>query len=101
MNNFLGIDIGGTNTAFGVVSEDGEMLYSASIPTKDYTSIEALAEAVKKNLESETKESYVSIGIGAPSVNRVSGCIEYAPNLEWGDIVPLKEAKNISEMQQS
>jgi glucokinase len=90
MNNFLGIDIGGTNTAFGIVSEEGEMLYSGNVSTKDFSTIDSLAEAIKKHLESNTKESYDSVGIGAPSVSRSSGCIEFAPNLDWGDIVPLK-----------
>ncbi|MFT4601105.1 MAG: glucokinase [Arenicella sp.] len=91
MNNFLGIDIGGTNTAFGIVNDEGEMLYSTNLSTKDYETIEALAEAVKKDLAAHTKESFQGIGIGAPSVNRETGNIEFAPNLDWGEIVQLKE----------
>ena len=91
MNNYLGIDIGGTNVAFGIVNSEGEIVYSNNLITKDYSNPTDLAEKISKCLSSETKESYESIGLGAPSVNISSGCIEHAPNLNWGDIVPIKE----------
>jgi glucokinase len=91
MNNYLGIDIGGTNVAFGIVNNEGEIIYSNNLKTEDFKSTIELASRVKELISSETKESYSSIGIGAPSLNINTGNIEYAPNLNWGEIVPLKE----------
>lgn len=91
MNNYLGIDIGGTNVAFGIVNEDGEILYSNNLSTCDYSDPSQLAIKIAKILQSETKESYQAIGIGAPSVNIITEQIEHAPNLNWGEIVPIKE----------
>lgn len=91
MNNNLGIDIGGTNVAFGIVNSEGEILYSSNLITKEFSNPTELAEKIAKCLASETKESFASIGLGAPSVNISTSCIEHAPNLDWGDIVPIKE----------
>ncbi|MEO9533039.1 MAG: ROK family protein [Crocinitomicaceae bacterium] len=91
MNNYLGIDIGGTNVAFGIVNEEGEIIYSNNLKTENFSSTVELATKIKEVIGSETKESYSQVGVGAPSVNVNSGNIEYAPNLTWGDIVPLKE----------
>jgi glucokinase len=88
MSNILGIDIGGTNICYGVVAEDGEFLYQNSIKTSTVASAEDLAAQIKKDLGKKHQVS--GIGIGAPSANEISQSIEHAPNLEWGDIVPLK-----------
>ena len=91
MNNYLGIDIGGTNVAFGIVNEEGEIIYSNNLKTVDFSSSIELANKIKDLISAETKESYSQIGVGAPSLNINTGHIEYAPNLNWGDIIPLKE----------
>lgn len=91
MNHYLGIDIGGTNVEFGVVNEDGEILYSDSVSTNEYGTVEELAQDIFSKTKSNFKEEVVAVGIGAPSVNLKTQQIEYAPNLDWGDIVPVKE----------
>ena len=35
MSNYLGIDIGGTNTCYGIVNEEGEFLYENTIKTRE------------------------------------------------------------------
>ena len=90
MNHYLGIDIGGTNVAFGVVNGSGEIEFEESIPTSDYASAEQLADKIQAAI-GPFQKTIVSIGVGAPSVNRETGCIENAPNLSWGDVVPVKE----------
>lgn len=90
MNHYLGIDIGGTNVAFGVVNGNGEIELEESIPTIDYASAEKLADKILERI-GNFRKTLVSIGIGAPSVNRETGCIENAPNLNWGEVVPIKE----------
>lgn len=89
MSNYLGIDIGGTNVCYGIVNESGDLLHENSIKTSSVSSAEELA--AKIYLDVKKKEEFKGIGIGAPSVNQLSQCIEYAPNLNWGDIVPLNE----------
>lgn len=92
----IGIDIGGTNTKFGVVDQQGNTLAKNSISTRAFEKIEAyikgVADAVKELLNSLDQEvQLMGIGIGAPNANYFSGNIEYAPNLRWKGIIPLAE----------
>jgi glucokinase len=91
MNHYLGIDIGGTNVAYGIVNGEGELLFEESAPTVNFESAEKLAEHIATSVKSNFKGTIASIGIGAPSVKKETGEIEYAPNLNWGDIVPIKK----------
>ena len=91
MTNFLGIDIGGTNVAYGVVNDEFGFIYKASIKTKSADSADMLADFIYSDLKENYKGTIDGIGIGAPSVNCLTQQIEYAPNLQkWGDIIPLK-----------
>lgn len=92
MSNYLGIDIGGTNTSYGIVNAEGEFLYENTIKTEDFESIEDLANQIHADVKK--KADFVGIGIGAPSVNEKTQSIEFAPNLNWGDVVPLSEIFN-------
>lgn len=89
MNNYLGIDIGGTNIAYGIVSVNGDFLYENTLETATFESAEELANYIKEDVKK--KADFVGIGIGAPSVNEKEQTIEYAPNLQWTDIVPLSD----------
>ena len=95
----IGIDIGGTNTVFGVVDAAGNILEGGSFPTAQYPDFDefmkALAEAVDALVEVVEKRHGVSevsgIGIGAPNANSHGGTIEHAPNLPWKETVPFIE----------
>ena len=71
----LGIDLGGTGTKFGLVSEDGQVLRSSSIPTPQYPNIEeycdVLCAGLKRLVADEGIElsDVVGIGCGAPNAN--------------------------------
>ncbi len=91
MGRFLGIDIGGTNVSFGVVNEDFSLGLRENIVTADVKSPTELAAVILKKVKSEMKNGLDGVGIGAPSVNHRTDCIEYAPNLQWDDVVPIKE----------
>lgn len=90
----IGIDIGGTNTVFGIVDHRGDILYRGAIATKKHDKVEdyidelyeAIAPAIK---EMGGKENIKGIGVGAPNGNYYNGTIEYAPNLTWKGIIPL------------
>ena len=96
----VGIDIGGTNTVFGVVDARGTVLYSGSIKTGKYTDIEDYVAALGQGLmqvidQAGGTDKIKGIGVGAPNGNYFNGCIEFAPNLPWKGKIPL--AQLISE----
>ncbi len=88
----IGIDIGGTNTTFGIVDSRGEIKYRGALSTNKYDDvneyIDALYEAINPALESVNGIEFIrGIGIGAPNGNYYKGTIEYAPNLKWKGII--------------
>jgi glucokinase len=89
-----GIDIGGTNTVFGLVTDKGNILVKDSLPTDQFPEIADLvnevASRIKKFLIQYPEYTLTGCGIGAPNGNYFTGNIEYAPNLLWKGIVPLK-----------
>ncbi len=96
----VGIDIGGTNTVFGVVDARGTILYSGSIKTGKYADINDYVAALSTGLKSVIDqaggpEKIKGVGVGAPNGNFFNGCIEFAPNLPWKGKIPL--AQLISE----
>ena len=96
----IGIDIGGTNSVFGVVDARGTILYNGSIKTGNYEDVNdyvtVLANGLREIIEKAGGPGKVKgIGVGAPNGNFFNGCIEFAPNLPWKGKVPL--AKLISE----
>ena len=82
----LGIDIGGTNTAFGFIDREGNYLTEGNIPTAKHEDIndylKELYLEIEKVLDPIRQEvNFVGIGIGAPNGNYFKGAIEFAPNL--------------------
>ncbi|WP_073400840.1 ROK family protein [Bacteroides luti] len=92
----VGIDIGGTNSVFGIVDARGTILCSDSVKTQAYDKVEDYVDAVCAKLlpliESEGgAEKIKGIGVGAPNGNYYSGTIEFAPNLPWKGVIHLAE----------
>jgi glucokinase len=89
----VGIDIGGTNTVFGLVDENGVCLKQDSVKTGDYEQVENFVQTVQgkvKTLISDFEGAdIIGMGVGAPNANYYTGTIEFAPNLKWKGIVPL------------
>ena len=90
----VGIDIGGTNTVFGIVDARGTIIASSSIKTSGYPTVEEYADEVCKSLlpliiANGGVDKIRGIGIGAPNGNYYTGTIEFAPNLPWKGILPL------------
>lgn len=93
----VGIDLGGTNTVFGVVDARGEIFAREKFKTAafadsaeaffDYLSQEVLAMIARLSLQNQIK----GIGIGAPSGNYYTGTIDLAVNLPWKDPLPIAE----------
>lgn len=90
----VGIDIGGTNTVFGIVDARGTIIASSAVKTQIYPTADEYVDEVCKNLlpliiSQGGVEKIKGIGIGAPNGNFYSGTIEFAPNLPWKGIIPL------------
>lgn len=82
----LGIDIGGTNTAFGLVDCSGNCLFKKSIPTRSDEPAENLFDRIFDIVNHKLTENSLSltgIGVGAPNANYYKGTIETPPNLGW------------------
>lgn len=90
----LGIDIGGTNSVWGLVASGGHILRRGQIPTRGYELVESyidhLYTSIHDALGTDEFNSVDAIGVGAPNGNFFTGQIEFAPNLEWKGIIPLK-----------
>lgn len=92
----LGIDIGGTNTKYGLVNHRGEILEKGNIKTDDYPEVEDFIDALFNTINPlivkhcEEKQ-FEGIGVGAPNANYFRGTIEQAPNLSWKGVVPFAE----------
>ena len=92
----VGIDIGGTNTVFGIVDARGSVLATNSIKTQKHTVVEdyiqELYDELTKLIADNTHISKIKgIGIGAPNANYFNGTIEQAPNLPWKGIIPFAD----------
>ena len=90
----IGIDIGGTNTKYGIVNHRGDILEKGEIKTDDFPTIESFIDGVYEALQPLIKKNVKDgkikgIGIGAPNGNYYTGTIEYAPNLHWKGIIPI------------
>ncbi|NDV79391.1 ROK family protein [Dysgonomonas sp. 511] len=92
----IGIDIGGTNSVFGVVDKRGHILNQGSIKTSAYKEIDSyvthLAAGVQEIIDQVGGAGNIKgIGVGAPNGNYFTGCIEFAPNLPWKGVIPLAQ----------
>lgn len=92
----LGIDIGGTNTVFGIVDARGVVIASASIKTQKHSDINAYidelyTEATKLIDVNDATDKVHGIGIGAPNANYFTGIIEDGVNLPWPTPIPLAQ----------
>ena len=92
----VGMDIGGTNTVFGIVDARGNILSVDSIKTQAYKEfgdyVAAVAEKLIPMIEAVGGTSKIKgMGIGAPNGNYHTGNIEHSANLPWKGIVPLAE----------
>ncbi len=92
----IGLDLGGTNSVFGIVDSRGDIKVTTAIKTQGYADVNDYVDAAVEALQVIIDqvggiEKIKAMGIGAPNGNYYNGTIEFAPNLEWGHsgIVPL------------
>jgi len=92
----IGVDLGGTNTVFGIVDNEGNIVCENSIKTQAYPDIhdfvDACVQCVSPLIEQVGGKQLIGgMGIGAPNANFYTGTIEEAPNLPWKGKVPLAQ----------
>lgn len=93
----VGIDIGGTNTAIGIVDGKGNVVVKGGLATPSHGDIDryvkdlsdTVREMIKSVLLTNPEANILGIGIGAPNGNYYNGTIEYAPNLSFKGVVHL------------
>jgi len=92
----IGIDVGGTNTKFGIVNREGAILMQDRILTNEQENVDGFMDELYAKLAPMISKSggaatIAGIGMGAPNGNFYSGTIEYAPNLKWKGIIPIAD----------
>ena len=94
----IGLDLGGTNSVFGIVDARGEIKATTAIKTGNYEKAEDYVDACIEALQVIIDqvggiEKIKAMGIGAPNGNYYKGTIEFAPNLPWAHdgVVPLAQ----------
>ena len=90
----IGMDMGGTNTVFGVVDARGTVISKSAIKTGTHTDVnlyiqDLYDEMIKLIDAAGGVEKFKGIGMGAPNGNYYTGNIEFAPNLPWKGVIPF------------
>lgn len=88
----IGMDMGGTNTVFGVVDARGNVIAKSAIKTGTHSDvnlyIDDLYVEMMRLIDSVGGvEKFKGIGVGAPNGNYYTGNIEFAPNLPWKGVI--------------
>jgi len=90
----IGMDMGGTNTVFGIVDTRGNVISKSAIKTGTHTDVNLyindLYAELSKLIEAAGGINKIKgIGVGAPNGNYYTGNIEFAPNLPWKGVIPF------------
>lgn len=94
----IGLDLGGTNSVFGIVDARGDIKATTAIKTQPYASVDDYVTASVEALQIIIDQvggidKIKAMGIGAPNANYYKGTIEFAANIAWAHetAVPLAE----------
>lgn len=95
----VGIDIGGTNTIFGLVDRQGNILAEGKIKTREFDEVEVYIAALYEKIQVTIKKlgngnEILGYGIGAPMGNINKGTIEHPADLPWKGIIPIADIFN-------
>jgi len=90
----IGMDMGGTNTVFGVVDARGNVISKSAIKTNTHDDVtlyinDLYIEMMKLIDVAGGIDKIKGIGVGAPNGNYYTGNIEFAPNLPWKGVIPF------------
>lgn len=86
----IGVDIGGTKIAFGLVDETGQLHASYRLPTAPEDGAEAVIGRILEGIEhvlAQASLPVLGIGMGSPGqINPHTGVVYLATNLAWHDV---------------
>ena len=86
----IGIDLGGTNIAGGLVSDSGELIYKTSIPTvtdSEENLLSAIAKVVNEIKNHANGAEITGVGIGVPGlIKGPKGPVILAANINWHNV---------------
>ena len=92
----IGLDLGGTNSVFGIVDANANVIAETSVKTRGHNDnaqqyVDDCVVELRKIIDQVGGIGKIrAMGIGAPNGNYNTGCIEFAPNLSWAkEVVPL------------
>ena len=90
----IGLDLGGTNSVFGIVDRRGTIVATTSVKTQEQNDVEVYVDncctALRKIIEEVGGiEKIQAMGIGAPDANYYTGIIDNPANLPWKGEIPL------------
>jgi glucokinase len=100
----IGIDIGGTNTVWGMIDSQDNYLFENSILTHAEEGVDNFVRKLAEKIQVDYKKfsdkyEIEGIGIAAPSVNHITGIIERAVNLRWGEVDFINKMKKYFDTQ--
>lgn len=84
----VGVDLGGTKIALGLVDENGILGETTTIPTDAKEGADAVVDrmtaAIKMLIQQNSSQSICAVGIAAAGqVDSMSGTVIFGPNLDW------------------
>ena len=90
----IGMDMGGTNTVFGIVDTRGNVISKSAVKTSTHSDINLYIDDIYVDLMKLIDaaggiDKIKGIGVGAPNGNYYTGNIEFAPNLPWKGVIPF------------
>lgn len=93
----IGVDLGGTNIATGVIDENNKIIGRGKVKTNAPRPAEEIFDSIKEAVDIAVAQSGISyedvvcVGVGTPgSVNKETGAIEFSNNLKFHN-VPAKQ----------
>ena len=90
----VGVDVGGTNTVFGIVDARGTIIRSDKIKSTNHVKVEDYVKELAESIISLANDAggidqIHGVGVGAPNGNYFTGSIDFAPNLLWKGRIPM------------
>jgi glucokinase len=95
----FGMDIGGTNTVYGLVDENAKLIAHSGFKTNTKPEINAYVKIIAEQLSAmynkySNEYELAGIGIGAPNGNYYTGSIKLPPNIPW-----IKDLNLVQELK--
>ena len=94
---YIGIDLGGTNIAAGVVDDQYQMLAKHSVKTGSSRGAAPVIDDMAETAREAARQAGIDweqiewVGVGTPGTcNKATGVVEYANNLDWYDVPLVK-----------